>query len=372
MKATVRDRILLLLSIKESGAKIDFKHIFEKVSRDVKLAIAEPDLQRELEQMAKDGLVRVSEGVYYITDGGMKLIKTLLPEIGEDLNLSYRMVLVAKNYYERVADYLLPFLRDRPVSIIKIFSDDADPIKKVKPLFVRYARYKPKPVFIRIDTRDSLMRYVDDHALDYVPYVHGFDMKEPSWLVLDLDAGEDLKSMEEGFLAVKFVAGELVRLLRENGVHAAVKFSGSRGMQVWASLDNGKMPKGDLFALYRLLIQRIQAKVEEEIKSAQPPAALRPLVEKGLTTSTVAKKEERSDKVLVDWSSMKPYGDVRAPFSVHYKTGLVSCPVDPARILQFETGEAKPEAVARDAAKLFHHFELIKSDPSSLMRSLRM
>ncbi|MBM5804995.1 MAG: hypothetical protein FJZ49_02850 [Candidatus Verstraetearchaeota archaeon] len=372
MKATVRDRILLLLSIKEPGARIDLQHIFEKVSRDEKSPLAEPDIQHELEQMAKGGLVRVGEGVYYITDGGMKLIKNLLPEIGEDLNLSYRMVLIAKNYYEKVADYLLPFLRERPASIIKIFSDDADPLRKVKPLFVRYARYKPKPVFIKIDSKESLMRYVDDHALDYVPYVHSFDMKEPSWLVLDLDAGEDLRSMEEGFLAVKFVAGELLRLLRENGVHAAVKFSGSRGMQVWASLDNGKMPKGDLFAFYRLLIQRIQAKVEEEIKSAQPPAALLPLVEKGLTTSTVAKKEERSEKVLVDWSSMKPYGDVRAPFSIHYKTGLVSCPVDPARILQFEPSEARPEAVARDAERLFHHFELIKSDPSSLMRSLQM
>jgi len=370
MKATVRDRILLLLSIKEPGARIDFQHIFEKVSRDVKLAIAEPDLQRDLEQMAKDGLVRVSEGVYYITDSGMKLIKTLLPEIGEDLNLSYRMVLVAKDYYGKVADYLLPFLRDRPVSIIKIFSDEADPIKKVKPLFVRYARYKPKPVFIKIDSRESLMRYVDDHALDYVPYVHGFDMKEPSWLVLDLDAGEELKSMEEGFLAVKFVASELARLLRENGVQPAVKFSGSRGMQVWASLDNGKMPKGDLFALYRLLIQRLQARLEEEIKGAQPPTALKSLVEKGLTTSSVAKKEERSQKVLIDWSSMKPMGDVRAPFSIHYKTGLVSCPVGPARILQFEPSEARPEAVARDAERLFHHFELEKSDPSLLLRTV--
>lgn len=364
--------MLLLLSIKEPGARIDFQHIFEKVSRDVKLAIAEPDLQRQLEQMAKQGFVRISEGSYYVTDGGRKLIKTLLPEIGEDLNLSYRMVLVAKDYYERIAEYILPFLKDRPVSIIKIFSDDADPIRRVKPLFVRYARYKPKPVFIRIDSKENLMRYVDDHALDYVPYIHSFNMKEPSWLVLDLDAGEGLKSMKEGFLAVKFVAGELVRLLDENEVQSAVKFSGSRGMQVWASLDNTKLPKGDLFASYRLLIQRLQATVEEQIKSSQPPPALKPLVEKGLTTSSVAKKEERSDKVLVDWSSMKPYGDVRAPFSIHYKTGLASCPVDSARLLKFEPDEAKPEMVATNAEQLSQYFEPTKSDPSSLLKTLRL
>jgi DNA primase len=364
--------VLLLLSIKEPGAKINFQHIFEKVSRDVKLAIAEPEMQHELGQMEKDKLLRVSEGVYYLTDDGRKLITKLLPEIGEDLNLSYRRVRIAKDYYDKIAEYLLPFLTNRPVSIVKIFSDDADPIKKVKPLFVRYARYKPKPVFIRIDSKESLMRYVDDHALDYVPYVHSFDMKEPSWLVLDLDAGEGLKSMEQGFLAVRFVAGEMVKLLKENEVHSAVKFSGSRGIQVWASLDNTKLQKGDLFASYRLIIQRLQAMVEEQIKGLQPPSALKPLVEKGLTTSSVAKKEERSDKVLVDWSSMKPYGDVRAPFSIHYKTGLVSCPVDSSRLLFFESDEAKPEVVATNAKQLSHYFELTKSDPSRLLKTLKL
>jgi len=190
--------------------------------------------------------------------------------------------------------------------------------------------------------------------------------------VLDLDAGEGLKSLKEGFLAVKFVASELVKLLKENEIQSAVKFSGSRGMQVWASLDNTKMPRGDLFASYRLLIQHLQAVVEEQIKSSQPPPALKPLVEKGLTTSSVAKKEERSEKVLVDWSSMKPYGDVRAPFSMHYKTGLISCPVDSSRLLRFEPAEAKPEVVATNARQLSTYFKLTKSDPSSLLKTLRL
>jgi|GEM_PF-2339598 hypothetical protein len=33
---SVKERIALLLSIKEKGKVVDFKHIFEKVSRDVK------------------------------------------------------------------------------------------------------------------------------------------------------------------------------------------------------------------------------------------------------------------------------------------------------------------------------------------------
>ncbi|MGB9622725.1 MAG: hypothetical protein ACPL07_02660, partial [Candidatus Bathyarchaeia archaeon] len=343
MNATLSDRILLLLSIKENGKKIDLNHILEKVSRDERRNFEESEIVKELDLLAKEGLITSSQEGHSITREGLKKIKERLPLVGNSLNLSYRMMLLAREYYSQIADQIMPFLRGRPVSVVKIFSDDQDPINKIKPLFVRYAKYKPKPAFISIDSKELLMRYVDDHAIDYIPYVHGFDMKEPDWLVLDLDAGDELKAKEEGFLAIKFVAKEIFNFLEENGVLPAVKFSGSRGIQVWAALDNTKIPKADLFAVYRSLIQNIQKTIEDRLSSAQVPIELRGLVERGLTTSSVAKKEERSMKVLIDWSSMKPYGDVRAPFSLHYKTGLISCPIDPARLLSFRLEEAKPE-----------------------------
>lgn len=368
MKVTISDRVLLLLSIKESGKRIDFNHIFEKVARDEGGRLRESELVSELDALVNEGLITSDRNGYAITKKGFDKILERLPSIEGSLNLSYRMVLVAKEYYSKIADYIIPFLKERPVSVVKIFSDEQDPIHKVKPLFVRYARYKPKPVFISIDGRDALMRYVDDHAIDYVPYVHGFDMKEPDWLVFDLDAGEELKSKEEGFLAIKFVAKELFNFLEENQVLSVLKFSGSRGIQVWAALDNSKIPGGDLFATYRTIIQKVQGEIEKRISEAGLPQELRPFAEGGLTTSSVAKKEERSKKVLIDWSSMKPYGDVRAPFSLHYKTGLVSCPIDPARIISFQPEEAKPEQVSREAERLCRHFELLKSDPSHLLR----
>ncbi|MDH5811836.1 MAG: hypothetical protein QXP73_05995 [Candidatus Methanomethylicaceae archaeon] len=370
MSATLRDRILLLLSIKESGKKIDFNHILEKVSRDEGRKVGESELIEELESLVNEGLITSGQEGYAITNGGLEIIKERLPSIEKSLNLSYRMMLVAREYYSQVADQIMPFLKDRPVSVVKIFSDDQDPIHKVKPLFVRYARYKPKPTFISIDSKETLMRYVDDHAIDYIPYVHGFEMKAPDWLVLDLDAGEELKSREEGFLAIKFVAKEIFDFLKENEVMPALKFSGSRGIQVWAALDNSKIPKADLFAAYRSLIQNIQRNVEDRISSAQVPAELKDLVERGLTTSSVAKKEERSMKVLIDWSSMKPYGDVRAPFSLHYKTGLISCPIDPTRLMSFNPDEAKPERVSKDADRLSRYFELSRSDPSRLIKAI--
>ncbi|MEN3051683.1 MAG: hypothetical protein ABC596_07745 [Candidatus Methanosuratincola petrocarbonis] len=369
------ERILLLLAIKAPDAKIDLGHIYEKVSRDVAFTggeVSEEELKLELRKLEAEGLVEEREGLYYITEGGRSALVSRLPAVSGKMNLSYRRVLAAKEYYPRVADQILPFLRGRPVSVVKVFSDEADPLNKVKPLFVRYARYKPKPTFIQIGDRRDLMGYVDDHAVDFVPYVHGLEMKEPDWLIIDLDAGEGLKSAAGGFLAVKFVADKVYRLLEGCGIRPAVKFSGSRGMQVWASLDNSRMPKGDLFAHYRRLVQLIQKKVEEEIAREGVPEGLRGLIDQqdgseGLTTAKVAGKEARTKKVLLDWSSMKPMGDVRAPFSMHYKTGLVSCPVDPSRILEFDPSEAAPGRVAEEAGRLSRFFSFEKSSPDMLL-----
>lgn len=215
------------------------------------------------------------------------------------------------------------------------------------------------------------MRHVDDHAVDFVPYVHRIGERRPDWLIIDLEAGEGLRP-GTGFMAVKLVAEKVFSLLEGCGVEPAVKFSGSRGMQVWASLDNSGIASGDLFAIYRRIVQRIQAKVEADIAREGIPEWLLEGAETGggLTTARVAGKRGRANKVLLDWSSMKPIGDVRAPFSIHYKTGLASCPVDPKRIMQFEPSEALPENVAEKAERLAKSFVLAKASPKRLLKEI--
>jgi hypothetical protein len=90
-----------------------------------------------------------------------------------------------------------------------------------------------------------------------------------------------------------------------------------------------------------------------------------------MTTSSVAKKEDRTEKVLLDWSSMKPYGDVRAPFSMHYKTGLISCPIDPSRIYEFTPDQARPEIVSRKAESLAEFFKMSKCEPAKLLHAIK-
>ncbi|MFH1773938.1 MAG: hypothetical protein ABH874_03140 [Methanobacteriota archaeon] len=373
MPATPEDRMLLLLSIKETGKIVDFEHIAEKIIRDGK-EISENEVKKILDELIYRKLISEKQNGYVITEKGIRKIRERLGEVGSELNLSYRMVLKAKDYYPKAAEALVPFLEGRATSVVKIFSDENNPVNKIKPLFVRYARYKPEPVFIQITSEEELLRYVDAHAVDFIPYIHKLDASQPDWFVLDLDAGQAFKNYAKGFELLKMAAEKVAEVLEECEIIPNIKFSGSRGVQIWSKLDNSKL-HADLFALYRRLAVAVQERAEKKIQEL-PNKILEEfyrIVGKGkpVTTSTVAKKEERADQILIDWSSMKINGDVRAPFSIHYKTGLVSCPIERKRLLEFQTSEAEPEKVAENIERLANAFRLEISDPSLLMEELK-
>lgn len=374
MPATTEDRILLLLSIKEAGKIIDFGHIAEKIIRDEK-GTSEAGVKKILDELISSGMISEKQNGYVITEKGIERIRRRLSEVGSELNLSYRLVLKAKDYYPKAAEALVPFLEGRATSVVKIFSDEGDPVNKIKPLFVRYARYKPKPVFIQINSTEELLSRVDAHAVDFIPYVHKLNASQPDWFVLDLDAGQAFKNYARGFELLKIAAEKVAGVLEECEIIPNIKFSGSRGVQIWSKLDNSKLRSIDLFALYRKFAIAMQEKAEKEIQEL-PSKTLEEfytIVARGkpITTSTVAKKEEREDQILIDWSSMKINGDVRAPFSIHYKTGLVSCPIERRRLLEFQTSEAEPEKVAENISRLAEAFKLETCDPTMLMNISR-
>ena len=375
MEATLRDRVLLLLSIKREGKFISREHVMEKVLRDTGGDTRETEIDEVLEALTTEGLVTELGGGFAVTEEGKRVLNQRLSSGVTGLNLSYLRVLTARNYYPAASEALLPFLRDRATSVVKVFSHPGDPIGRLKPLFVRYARYKPKPVHIVINDEETLLSLVDAHAVDFIPYVHPLSSKEPDWFILDLDAGDVFKEHPRGFELLKIVTVVLVDVLGDYGIYPRVKFSGSRGMQIWSWLDNKKLPEADLFALYRGLAVHLQSRVEERLQDL-PPKTLdlfHEIVPEGepITTSVVAKKKERAHQVLVDWSSMKPMGDVRAPFSIHYKTGLVSCPVEIDKLTDFTSSMAEPVKVLECMDILVEAFIPVLSDPTELLRDYR-
>ncbi|MCP8304776.1 MAG: hypothetical protein H3Z50_04840 [archaeon] len=299
--------------------------------------------------------------------------KIILEKEGE-LNRSYVMVWLAKKYYPCVASLMLPFLKDRAVSAVKVFSGKRDPVRDMNVIFVRYAKYKPKPVFLTVDSEDKLLSLVFDHCIDFIPYVHKIGADEPDFFILDLDAGSEVMKSPKAFDFIKYVAFELSNLLTELGVEPMAKFSGSRGFQVWASLDNSELrSKGDLFKIYRDMTIAIQSILEDRLqdKIGAMVSMFPDIVQHGrkMTTSTVAHKKKRAPQILVDWSSLKPMGDVRAPFSIHYKTGLASIPVPSKEILHFKIEEAHPLRVIKNLGVYEKAAKIEKCNPPKLILS---
>ncbi len=375
---SVKERIALLLSIKEKGKLVEFDHIFEKVSRDVKFLekrdVSKDEIISNLKSLEEEGLIKNVNGKYAPEDKIHDYISNLISQKEKVLNRSYILVWKAKHYYPVVSNLILPYLKDRPTSVVKVFSGKNNPIEEIDPIFVRYAKYKPKPQHIVINSSDKLMEYVHDHCIDFIPYVHKLNANEPDLFVLDLDAGKKIIEKESGFTFLKYITKELYDMLIEFEINPMIKFSGSRGFQIWAKFDNSKFKsKEDLFAQYRRLAVKIQNLLEKRLQEK------RKIIEeefpefkelKQFTTSQVAHKEEREDKVLVDWSSMKPQGDVRAPFSMHYKTGLISVPLFKEEIDEFSVLEAEPMNLIKKIKEGKRFPELALSDPTKILKIL--
>jgi bifunctional non-homologous end joining protein LigD len=375
---SVKERIALLLSIKEKGKLVEFDHIYEKVSRDVKFLekrdVSKDEIISNLKTLEDEGLIKNVNGKYAPDDKIHDYISNLISQKEKVLNRSYILVWKAKHYYPIVSNLILPYLKDRPTSVVKVFSGKNNPIEEIDPIFVRYAKYKPKPLHIVINSSDKLMEYVHDHCIDFIPYVHKLNANEPDLFVLDLDAGKKIFEKKSGFSFLKYITKELYDMLIEFEINPMIKFSGSRGFQIWAKFDNSKFKsKEDLFAQYRRLAVKIQNLLEKRLQEK------RKIIEeefpefkelKEFTTSQVAHKEEREDKVLVDWSSMKPQGDVRAPFSMHYKTGLVSVPLFKEEIDEFSVLEAEPMNLIKKIKEGKRFPELALSDPTKILKIL--
>lgn len=372
----IQDRAALLLAIKEPGKAVDLDHLFEKISRDVSFAegrqVSKEDVKEAVEELVSLGLASKVNDEYVATRSLDERVSHLIKEKMKELNRSYVLVWLAKNYYPKVSGLILRFLVDRPVSAVKVFSGKKNPIESVEPIFVRYARYKPKPVLLSIGSEERLMELVFDHCIDFIPYVHKFDAKEPDVFVLDLDAGSKILEKPQAFEFLRFITGQLSELLLELDVEHMVKFSGSRGFQIWAYFDNNRLRKeGDVFRVYREMAFEVQRRLEERLqeKFSEIDSMFPKMVERGrpITTSSIAHKEERADQVLVDSSVLKPMGDVRAPFSIHYKTGLVSLPVPLKRLASFQPEEALPLKVVENLGPYERAIKLKLSDPSKLI-----
>ncbi len=367
MNKRVKDRVHLLLAIKPPGKTVTFDHIYEKVHRDC--GATKDEIKTALNALIADGYAERINDEFKITEDGRKAAWDLA--FDPEMNKSYRYVYIARWYYRYVEEQILPFLKGRPVSVVKVFSDEKNPIGSIKPIFARYAKLRPK-TYNYINSKNDLWRYIDMHAIDFIPYVHSQPKAQyPDWFVIDIDAGDDIKRAGAlGFELIKDVSIEVYNtLIEEFDIKPYIKFSGSRGFQIWATFDT---PLGK-FEEYREAIRVIQKETEKRLSDRYDEFKEKygTIVDIPITTSDVAHADRRRRRILLDWSCLKPEGDVRAPWSIHWKTCLVSVPVNPKDIPKFSPDDAHPTKVVQNVEYLSRFFELIPANPTLLKKTVR-
>ena len=350
-KATPEDHALMSLVIKRRGKFVDVAHVQEKLTRDAGRRFSEKGTVELLGGLIGKGLVEEKAGEYAVTDKGRDHFEGRWRRVREGLNEDYLKVYRAKRYYPEVVDALLEFCRDRWVSVFRLFTERA------------WLQRKLGPRYITIKSAKDVQRWLDVHGIDFIPYIHRVNSDRPDWLVIDFDAGGRVE-----FDKVKEAVGEAYSVLGSYGVESSIKFSGSRGFQIWAQFEHHGLPEGyepkrlrterrerNLFSFYADIVRFTESRVAEKLPD--------------LTTSETAKKEARVDKILFDASIIKPMGDVRAPYSMHYKTGLVSMPLELKELKRFEPEAADPELVVKRYGERGNEFKLKSCDGGELFEA---
>jgi bifunctional non-homologous end joining protein LigD len=147
-------------------------------------------------------------------------------------------------YYDAVAGWLLPYLRDRPLHLYrwpdgvrgKSFYQKQLPEELLAQLeTVDVARDGEPPVlYAMCNDRRALLTLINTGSIDLHPWFsHQGSLDSPDWAVLDLDP------KEASFPSVIKIARAAGRLLRGLGLEPYLKTSGSTGLHVYLPLKPG-------------------------------------------------------------------------------------------------------------------------------------
>ena len=216
------------------------------------------------------------------------------------------------DYLDAVHDRIIPVLRGRPLSVIRVLRGQAPFMQKNVPSYtppwVRtlslWAESSRRQVsYALCDDRRTLLWFANQRAVEYHPTLFEADRWDrPSHLVLDLDP----PSTDTFPQAVR--AAHLVRqVLRDAGLDGAVKTSGSKGLHVFVPIE-------------------APATLEDVAAATRAVAARAERLDPELAT-TAFLREDRGGRVLLD-STRAGGGTVVAAYSPRVRPGTpVSFPV---------------------------------------------
>jgi bifunctional non-homologous end joining protein LigD len=189
------------------------------------------------------------------------------------------------DYLDGVSERILPGLRDRPLSVIRVHRGQEAFMQKNVPKYtpdwvptVRlWAETSKRDVsYALCNDRRTLLWFANQRAVEYHPtLVRGDRLDRMTHLVLDLDPPEG-----KGFALVVAVAHLVRRALDELGLAGGVKTSGAKGVHVFVPIDD-QAPMDDAAAATRAIAMRAE-RLDPKI------------------ATTAFMKEDRGGKVFVD------------------------------------------------------------------------
>jgi bifunctional non-homologous end joining protein LigD len=216
-------------------------------------------------------------------------------------------------YYKNVARWMLPHLKDRPVSIkrfpgpiggLAFWEKDAPAFtpKWVRTVDVPRRSDGTSIHYIVVDDVKTLTWIASVGGIEVHPFLHRAPrLDEATAVVFDLDPGEGAT-----FAQCCDVALILRHALAALKLKAFAKVSGSKGLQVYVPLNSG---------VTHTATEAFARIVAEELARAHP----------ALVVAEMAKTLRRG-KVFIDWSQNADYKTTVAVYSLR-ATGRVSMPV---------------------------------------------
>ena len=266
-------------------------------------------------------------------------------------------------YYVQISRYLLPHLKQRPVTLKRfpegVFGEAF--YEKDAPAFTpSWVKTAPVPRretpggdirYILINDLPTLVWVANLGALELHPFLHrAAKIDRPTAMVFDCDPGEGAN-----ILHCARVALMLREVLGELGLDSYVKVSGSKGLQVYVPL-NSSITYDETQPLAKGLAD-LMAQREPKLIVSQMPKRL------------------RTKKVFIDWSQNTEYKTTVGTYSLRAKTyrPYVSVPVEweelqaaldnkdadalfftPSQTIERVEARGQPQARERSSIRIVH------------------
>ncbi|MEV0622963.1 ATP-dependent DNA ligase [Nonomuraea sp. NPDC050404] len=214
------------------------------------------------------------------------------------------------DYLDAVHDRIIPALRERPLSVIRVRPGQQPFMQKnlpkyapdwVKSVSLWAEASRRQVTYALCEDRKTLLWFANQRAVEYHPALYAGD--KPTHLILDLDPPEH----DDSFLLAVRGAFLVRQALEEAGLAGAVKTSGAKGVHVFVPV-TGDTGMEDLAAATRAVAARAER------------------IDPALATTAFI-REDREGKVFLD-STRAGGATVVAAYSPRIRPGVpVSFPV---------------------------------------------